>query len=161
MPPSVQAAVLAAGSAAISEVPGGPPVRVGRTPSPERGAESVPKTVIGVGEGRSRYVASTVDRATCRSLLTESLRRWGLESMSDPAALEATLERGLHRDIALVVLALREGVPDDLLRAASDGNVVECVEEAADRLSNAHALSPEDGRYAVDSWALALGLAGR
>ncbi len=138
-------------------------VSVGQSRGPKTsrmGAEAVSATVIGVGTAEVPYLPSSKDRETCRVALSSLVRQFGAEMCDDPAEVEASLLREFQRDIALVVAAQREGVPARLLAAVRSGSVTASADEAVQHLVESCQLSEDDARFAVDSWALALGLAG-
>lgn len=138
------------------------PVAVGAHQAPViRKADSVASTFIGVGTTKTPYLPSSTDRETCRAALTSLIRKYGSTLCDNPTDVESSLLREFQRDIALIMAAQREGVPTRLLAAASAGDVSASAEEAVQHLVTSCQLSEEDARYAVDSWALALGLAGR
>lgn len=96
-------------------------------------------------------------RQTLRALVA----RHGPGLCSDARRCEALLRdhAGAHRrEVNTLVSALKERVPLDLLAAQSAMPRSLLVARLAKRLEDQLALTPEAARWAVDSWALALGV---
>lgn len=110
----------------------------------------------------ARHVARSVDRPllTPRVLLAELIRARGPGLADSPAEAEALLYKGFQHDVSLLIAAQRAGVPAELSASVSGEGVAACVERVVRQLMQTQGISADDARYAVDSWALALGLAG-
>src|SRR5918998_3222507 len=96
-----------------------------------------------------------------RQTLRELIARHGPGLCSDARRCEGLLRDlcGEHRrEINILVSALKERVPLDLLAAQSAMPRGLLAARLAKRLEDQLALTPEAARWAVDSWALALGV---
>lgn len=96
-------------------------------------------------------------RQTLRALVA----RHGTGLCSDARRCEALLRdtAGAHRrEVNILVSALKERVPLDLLAAQSAMPRGLLLARLSKRLEDHLALTPEAARWAVDSWALALGV---
>jgi sulfatase modifying factor 1 len=98
---------------------------------------------------------------TPRQILCEIITRYGMEVCDDPFRCEGLLKdhcRGEHRrERNVLVLALTENVPAELLSASLHIPVEMVLARLAHRLVEDHALSASAARWAVESWAQALG----
>ena len=100
-------------------------------------------------------------------MLREILERFGREICDDPARLKAVLcdyagGRGLdrpQREIRLLVYAAEERVPEELLRSPDSGLREVLKRRLAARLQSSFAITGEHARWAMETWAFALGLA--
>jgi hypothetical protein len=100
-------------------------------------------------------------------MLREILERFGREICDDPARLKAVLcdyagGRGLdrpQREIRVLVEAAEERVPGELLRCGDAGSRGVVQRRLAARLQQSFAITEEYARWAVATWASALGLA--
>src|ERR671920_1704557 len=96
-----------------------------------------------------------------RQTLRELIARHGPGLCSDARRCEGLLRDlcGEHRrEINILVSALKERVPLDLLAAQSAMPRGLLIARLAKRLEDQLALTGEAARWAVDSWALALGV---
>ena len=95
--------------------------------------------------------------------LTETLGRFGLDAVtSQPNLCRNTLRDKLPdqpRQSALLVTALEAGVPSRLVRESGVSDVDTVTARLASGLEQSHGLSPENARWAVETWASALKLA--
>ena len=109
-----------------------------------------------------QYAVKSPDRplGTPRALLASLLRSRGPQLSDNPAELEALLYQMFQHQVALLLAAQRAGVPAALSAAPSTDGVAACVERMTGHLARAHGISIDDARFAVESWALALGVAG-
>ncbi|HWS55297.1 MAG TPA: hypothetical protein VN228_14265, partial [Pyrinomonadaceae bacterium] len=100
---------------------------------------------------------SDVPRQTLRALIA----RHGPDLCGDARRCEALLRDlcgGHRREINLLVAAQRERVPLDLLAARRSMPRDLLLARLARRLEDHLALTPDAARWAVESWALALGV---
>ncbi|NNF08764.1 MAG: toll/interleukin-1 receptor domain-containing protein [Acidimicrobiia bacterium] len=105
---------------------------------------------------------ATNPREATRQILHELLDRFGTGLTDDPRRLQALLRdvAGEHRaEVAVLVAAAEEGVGATLLQS-SEGLTPQAGERLVLRLQQNRALAEDAARWAVDSWAFALGLAG-
>lgn len=97
-----------------------------------------------------------------RQTLTSIVARHGPEIIAAPKRVEALLRDlcGAHRrEINILAGALEERVAADLLRARQKSVPREILlAQLAQRLQDHLAYTPEAARWAVDSWAVALGV---
>jgi len=97
-----------------------------------------------------------------RQTLRQIVATHGPDVRQDPRRCEALL-RDLcpaeKREINLLLTALRERVPDDLLAAPPGQPAAVLVARLGKRLVDTLGLADESARWAVGSWALALGVA--
>jgi hypothetical protein len=96
-----------------------------------------------------------------RRTLRELIARHGPGLCSDARRCEGLLRDlcGTHRrEINILLVALRERVPLDLLAARNSVPLDLLLTRLARRLEEHQALTEEAARWAVDSWALALGI---
>jgi hypothetical protein len=87
----------------------------------------------------------------------------GGEISEDPRLVEALLRdiSGEHRrEIILLVSAVEEGVPAELLESGNSALLPMLVERLAQRLQNHKGLTADGARWAVVTWASALGVTG-
>jgi hypothetical protein len=97
-----------------------------------------------------------------RPILQQILQRYGTSVIEEPARFAALLNdlrmgEG-KREANLLLLALREGVPDRLLAAGPGLPTAPLVGQLAGRLVDDVGLTDELALWAVESWALAFGL---
>ncbi|MCX6360194.1 MAG: hypothetical protein NT029_10320 [Armatimonadetes bacterium] len=95
-------------------------------------------------------------------MLQQILQRYGTSVIDEPGRFAALLN-DLRRDEGkreanLLLLALREGVPDRLLAAGDGVPMAPLVGQLARRLVDDVGLTDELALWAVESWALAFGL---
>lgn len=98
--------------------------------------------------------------ATVASALASLVERFGPELGEDPRRVGALLRdlAGEHRaEIAAVVAAAEEGVPEDL-RTASPHMYAATLQRLVDNLTQNRALAPAAAEQAVSTWAEALGV---
>lgn len=96
-----------------------------------------------------------------RGKLAELVRRYGRGLCDDPRKAEALLRDvcGEHRrEISVLVAALRERVAADLLGSTDGAPKPLLLGRLAKRLEDNLGLAAEAARWAVESWALALGV---
>jgi ribosomal protein L7/L12/sugar lactone lactonase YvrE len=96
-----------------------------------------------------------------RLKLAEIIHRYGRPVIQDPRRVEALLRdyAGQHRrEINAIVSALRERVPDDLLGSHGGAPTELLLGRLAARLDENLGLAPDLSRWAVETWALALGV---
>lgn len=96
-----------------------------------------------------------------RQTLRDLIARYGVGLCSDARRCEGLLRDlcGAHRrEINILVSALEERIPLDLLAARSTTPRVLLRARLAKRLEDQLALTEDAARWAVDSWALALGV---
>ena len=96
-----------------------------------------------------------------RDKLTEILTHYGRSVLDDPRRCEALLRDLLpdhRREVHLLVSALRERVPADLL--ASNNGVPQSLllDQLAQRLHDHLGMAPAFATWAVETWAVALGV---
>jgi len=99
-------------------------------------------------------------------MLQEILNRFGQEICDDPARLRAALGdyAGMwrldrpQREIRLLVYAAEERVPEDLLRVQDRSLREVLIRRLATRLQASFGVTAEHARWAVETWACALGL---
>lgn len=97
-----------------------------------------------------------------RQKLRQILAKYGKEICSDARRCEGLLNDlcGSHRrEINVLVNAIEEHIPLDLLAGASSIPLELLLTRLEKRLENQTALTAEAARWAVESWALALGVA--
>lgn len=109
----------------------------------------------------SGYVAAPLN-ALPRAKLREALATYGRALCADSRRTEAVLKDlcpEQKREISVLVTAIRERVPSDLLTASEGGTPLETtVARLARRLEDDVGLAAESARWGVESWAFALGL---
>lgn len=96
-----------------------------------------------------------------RQMLRQILAKYGKEICSDARRCEGLLNDlcGSHRrEINVLVNAIEERIPLDLLAGASSMPLELLLTRLEKRLEDQTALTAEAARWAVESWALALGL---
>jgi hypothetical protein len=97
-----------------------------------------------------------------RQVLGQLIARYGSGLADDPRRCEALLRDlagDYRREVHALVQALREGVPADLQRTPSGVPLEARLATLASRLENNLGLTTDLARWAVESWASALGLA--
>jgi serine/threonine-protein kinase len=97
-----------------------------------------------------------------RSILQQILQRYGTSVLEEPARFASILNdlrmgEG-KREANLLLLALREGVPDRLANAGTGTPMTPLVGQLAHRLADDNGLTDDAATWAVESWALAFGL---
>jgi len=105
---------------------------------------------------------ATNPRDATREILQDLLHRYGTDLTDDPRRLQAFLRdvAGEHRaEVAVLVAAAEEGVGATLLQS-SEGLTPQAAERLVRRLQQNRALAEDAARWAVESWAYALGLPG-
>ena len=96
-----------------------------------------------------------------RQKLRELIATYGRELCDDPRRCRALLSDhcpGARREISVLASAQEEGVPADLLRSSGGLPWEALRSRLTRRLVDARGLSEEAARWAVESWAGALGL---
>lgn len=112
------------------------------------------------GSGRRARHASRISDAP-RKVLRELITKHGPGLAEDPRRLGALLRDTVgdnRREISLLVLAAEEGVGTDLLKSFETGPHEALMQKLQRRLESERALAPEGARWAVESWAEAVGL---
>ncbi|AUB80512.1 formylglycine-generating enzyme family protein [Candidatus Thiodictyon syntrophicum] len=98
--------------------------------------------------------------AKVRDDLRDLIRRYGCSLTEDPARCEALLndQCAAHkREINVLIGALRQGVAKDLLSARQAPPSLQ-IDRLTRRLEDDLGLAPEPARWAVETWALVLGV---
>lgn len=106
--------------------------------------------------------ASSAGVKDARETLRQMVETYGREVCLDPRRCEGLLRDlcpGEKRDISLLLTALRERIPEELVAAGPGQPVAVLAARLGKRLSDTLGLNEEAARWAVGSWALALGLA--
>ena len=106
--------------------------------------------------------ASRVGVTDARETLRQMVETYGREVCLDPRRCEGLLRDlcpGEKRDISLLLTALRERIPEELVAAGQGQPIAVLAARLGKRLSDTLGLNEEAARWAVGSWALALGLA--
>jgi HEAT repeats len=96
-----------------------------------------------------------------RIILKDLVRRYGISLASDPLRTEGLLRDTCgtnHREIFALVSAVRQKVPGDLLAPRHSLSIALLQDFLAKRLRDELSLSDEASRWAVESWADALGV---
>ncbi|MCU0685136.1 MAG: zinc finger Ran-binding domain-containing protein [Polyangiaceae bacterium] len=96
--------------------------------------------------------------ASPRQVLSELLRRHGEEIMTDPRRCGSLLAADYHRQVSYLVAALEERIPQRLVVESTMAPVEAVVRAMADELGRRRELPATSALYAVESWAIALGL---
>lgn len=155
-----------------------PPVSVGGAPAPTSGARKY-GTMLGVAmpaagsvappnqqpppmqpgavTGQSAMRSDDRPQASPRTILARALVARGPNLSEDVAQVEALLLEDYRRNVGLIVTAQRANVPGQLRIAAKGEGVLAASVRLVAQLQ-AQGMSQEDARYAVDTWAVALGL---
>ena len=97
-----------------------------------------------------------------RQKLREIIALYGRTIIEDRRRLEALLADlcGEHkREINVLIGALKERVPDDLLNASAQVPLPVLLIQLSRRLQDNLGLTDEAARWAIESWAIALGVA--
>lgn len=95
-----------------------------------------------------------------RDTLRDLIRRFGHSLTEDPARCEGLLRDlcGAHqREINVLIGALRQRVAEELLAASQVPSAMQ-IERLTRRLEADLGLAPEPARWAVETWALVLGV---
>ena len=98
-----------------------------------------------------------------RSKLAELVGRFGLDLCNDPKRCEALLRDvcGEHkREITALVTAAREGVGAELRQSSAGVPKELIIARLTKRLNENFGLAEDLARWAVESWAVAFGVAG-
>jgi hypothetical protein len=96
-----------------------------------------------------------------RQTLRELITRYGPSLADDPrrcAALLWDLSGSYKREVHALVTALNEGVPADLQRTPGGVPIETRLSTLATRVADNRGLAPDLARWAVDSWAIVLGI---
>jgi hypothetical protein len=93
-----------------------------------------------------------------RSVLRELLRRHGEEIMTDPRRCSSLLAADYHRQVSYLIAALEERIPQRLVVESSAAPVEIVVLAMAEEFGKKRELPGLSALYAVESWAIALGL---
>ncbi|MCX6358241.1 MAG: SUMF1/EgtB/PvdO family nonheme iron enzyme [Armatimonadetes bacterium] len=97
-----------------------------------------------------------------RDILQQTIQRYGTSVLEEPARFASILNdlrmgEG-KREANLLLAALREGIPDRLVSAGQGAPITPLIGQLARRLVDDVGLADETALWAVESWALALGL---
>ncbi len=95
------------------------------------------------------------------SALKRLVDRFGTPLLSDAARLRGLLADEVpqaKKEISVLLLALEERVPQDLMRVHSGEPISSLSPRLARRLTDEKALAPDAARWAVHAWALGLGV---
>jgi outer membrane lipoprotein SlyB len=87
--------------------------------------------------------------------------RFGAELLAEPARLRGLLADEVpqaRKEISVLMLALEERVPQDLMRVHSGESASSLTPRLARRLTEEKSLSPDAARWAVNAWAYGMGL---
>ena len=106
--------------------------------------------------------ASGAGATDARETLRQMVETYGREVCLDPRRCEGLLRDlcpGEKREISLLLTALRERIPEELVAAGPGQPIAVLAARLGKRLSDTLGLNEEAARWAVGSWALALGLA--
>ncbi len=106
--------------------------------------------------------ASGAGVTDARETLRQMVETYGREVCLDPRRCEGLLRDlcpGEKRDISLLLTALRERIPEELVAAGPGQPIAVLAARLGKRLSDTLGLNEAAARWAVGSWALALGLA--
>src|SRR5215510_13255519 len=98
--------------------------------------------------------------ATPRQKLRELITTYGHTVLDDPGRCEGLLRDvcgQYRREITVLVSALKEGVGTELLTASEGVPIEVLLARQTQRLQDDLGLTADAGRWAVESWALALG----
>jgi HEAT repeats len=98
-----------------------------------------------------------------RIILKDLVSRYGISLATDPLRTEGLLRDTCgtnHREIFVLVSAVRQKVPGDLLAPRHSLSITLLKDFLAKRLRDELSLSEEASHWAVESWADALGVAG-
>lgn len=98
-----------------------------------------------------------------RQTLKKILTRYGQELAENPRRCEAFLKDfcpEYKREVFLLMCVVNESIPAKLLKSSGCLSREKLVEYYAERLHRNCGLTWESARWAVESWALALGIAG-
>jgi hypothetical protein len=96
-----------------------------------------------------------------REQLAKMVATYGRDIVDDPRRCEALLRdlcAALPREVNILVSALRSGLPGQLAASAPSVPVPMRVAQLADHLRDSQGLTPEAALWAVESWAVALGV---
>jgi hypothetical protein len=96
-----------------------------------------------------------------RQALGELIARYGPGVADDPRRCEALLRdlAGAHkRELNVLSAALRAGIPGELQQTPGGVPVEMRLATLSERLANDQAMDPTAARWAVDAWAVALGV---
>ena len=113
-------------------------------------------------QDRVLFVSLTIFamRSTPRAALTELFAAYGRPILSAPRILEGLLKDycgDFRREIFVIVSCAKAGVPDQLLQQSGPSIKLVCARLAL-KLEQNLATSSDVARWAVESWAIALGL---
>ena len=95
-----------------------------------------------------------------RQKLCEMIARHGWAVCEEPGRCEGLLRDycpGHRAEVNVLVIAIKERVAADLLNSSTGIPVELLLSRLSRRLEDEHGLKPETSRWAVESWALALG----
>lgn len=87
--------------------------------------------------------------------------RFGAELLAEPARLRGLLADEVpqaRKEISVLMLALEERVPQDLMRVHSGESASSLTPRLARRLAEEKSMSPDAARWAVNAWAYGMGL---
>lgn len=107
--------------------------------------------------------SDTLFSDTVPTALKGLVDRFGAELLAEPARLRGLLADEVpqaRKEISVLLLALEERVPQDLMRVHSGESASSLTPRLARRLTEEKAMSPEAARWAVNAWAYGMGIDG-
>lgn len=96
-----------------------------------------------------------------RQKLSEIIRQYGYSISEDPKKCEALLRDfcgGYRKEIAVLISALKDRVPAELLASQNSGLPTVKISRLIKGLEENHGLTKAAAKWSVESWALALGV---
>lgn len=96
-----------------------------------------------------------------RQVLVELFAQHGTHLFEDANQTNAHLYNEFSRDVNLLMMALQDHVPQMLMNASGETPVEMLLRGFTRRMVETRGVSEEQARYAIESWALALGLLSR
>jgi len=105
--------------------------------------------------------SDTLFSDTVPAALKALVDRFGAELLAEPARLRGLLADEVpqaRKEISVLMLALEERVPQDLMRVHSGESASSLTPRLARRLTEEKSLSPDAARWAVNAWAYGMGL---
>jgi hypothetical protein len=96
-----------------------------------------------------------------RQKLCEIIKRYGTSVCDDPLRFEGLIRDfcgDYRKETSALIGAVREGIPSDLLKSQKNGLTNIFLIQSATKLENNLGLSDQAAKWAVESWAIALGV---
>lgn len=106
-------------------------------------------------------VSDTLFSDSVPPALKSLVDRFGAELLAEPVRLRGLLADEVpqaRKEISVLMMALEERVPQDLMRVHSGESASSLTPRLARRLAEEKALSPDAARWAVGAWAYGMGL---